>query len=163
MRTMLSSTALPKIICVTGMLFLSIIYNSCNQKAPVSRPAKPVVTDSPVIESRVETIGTSATPEASPVSPVHNAAETTVRYDEMVQGYGELAKAITDTTTVTSSMAVLLDKFEQLKKNSDPAMQYFVHHRSEFSKAQVKKIQQDMDEMGKEMTVILNALKTGMR
>jgi len=159
MKSLLSITALPKTICAASLLFLSVVYGSCNQKTPASQPEKPVVADSPTIESPVETIGTSATPAASTGSPVHNAAETVARYDQMVNDYREFARTMTDTMTVTSSMVTLLDKFEQLKKNSDPAMQYFAHHRSEFSKAQVKKIQQDNDKISKELGTILNAIK----
>lgn len=152
-------TVLPKIICAASLLFLSVVYGSCNQKAPVSQPEKPVVTDSPTIESPVETIGSSATPAASAGNRVYNAAETVAQYDQMVIDYRKFARAVTDTTTITNSMVTLLGKFEQLKKNSDPAMQYFSHHRSEFSKAQVKQIQQDTDEIGKELTIIMNAIK----
>jgi len=148
-----------KIIGASYLLFFTVIYSSCNQKAPASQPEKPVVTDSPAIESPVQTIGTSATPAAASLgTQVHNVAETIAQYDQMVKEYREFAKAVTD-TTVTSSMETLLGKFEQLKKNSDPAMQYFAHHRSEFSKAQEKKIHQDTDEIDKELTIILNAIK----
>jgi len=152
-------TTLSKIIFASCLLFLPLIYSSCNQKAPAGQPDKPFVTDTPTLESPTETIATSATSAASLGSPVHNVAETMERYEQMEKEYQEYAKAFADTTAIINSMETLVAKVDQLKKDSDPAVEYFAQHRSEFSKAQVKKIQKNNAEISKQLTIILNALQ----
>jgi hypothetical protein len=148
MKSMLSTTALPKFICASGLLFLSVIYGSCNQPLAKSQPDKPVVkdtlpTETPLSAGPVETVANSLD------GPINSPEETVRRYDQLVTEYREIAKAFNDTSTSHAGPVpyALIQKMKHVRESVDPAVRYFSQHRKEFSKEQVKQVLNDTDEI----------------
>ena len=139
-------TSLTKIICASYLLFFTLIYSSCNQKRAASQPEMPAAS---VPEKPVVTVDTAAGPSLN--GPVNSAAETVMRYDQMMKEYREIAKMMKDTANLSNPdyMAAMVKKVAWLKNEGRPAGNYFSTHRKEFSKKQIKKIFQDIDEIDK--------------
>lgn len=151
MKPVYAPATLAKIICASCLLFSTLIYSSCKQKTPAGQPTQ--VTDSVTVKPIV----TADAPAVASLSgPVNSAEETVMRYDQMMKEYLELAKMVKDSANLTSHDVVTISKkIEWLKNEGRPAMHYFSGHRKEFSKAQIKKIYQDIDEIDKASTMIM--------
>jgi len=141
-------TTTTKIIGASCLLFLSVIYSSCNQPVAKTQPDKAVVKDTLPAETHLSAEPVEAVAN-SLNGPINSPEETVRRYDQLVIEYREIAKAFNDTTISHTGPVpyALIQKMKQVRESVNPAVRYFSQHRKEFSKEQVKQVLKDTDEI----------------